>query len=389
VGISSLTAQLMNEASKNYTSEQMSKELEKLGSSISFSAGNSYTNVFVSSLTKNIDQTISLLNEKLFNPAFSQADFDRVRANQLEGILNDRKNASSLARNAFRALMFQGNVAALPVQGTLSSLKTLTRDDIENYYQTNYKPRRAQLIVVSDLEQASIAKKFAQLNNWSGHIGVNELQLLKPSYTPNAIYLINKDNATQSAIRIGQRSIKQDITGEFFELSLMNFTLGGNFNSRINMNLREDKGYTYGAGSSFYGNKFGGAMVISASVRADATIESLKEINKELANYRKDGISDDELSFMRSAINQQDALKYETPSAKLSFLAQILEHNLTPHFVKRRSDIVKGISKKRINDLAKQYLNSEDMAVVIVGDAKTLKPQLQELGYTVIDYVAP
>jgi len=388
-GISSITASLMNEASKNFTTEQMSKELEKLGSSISLSAGNSHTNVYVSSLTKNIDQTITLLNEKLFSPAFSDAAFQRVRANQIEGLLNDQKNAGSLARNAFRALMFQGTVAALPVQGTVATLKSLKLTDIKAYYKRNYKPKRAQLIVVSDLEQSIIAKKFDSLNNWSGHVGINELELLAPSYTKNAIYLINKDNAAQSAIRIGQRSIKQDISGEFFELGLMNFALGGNFNSRINMNLREDKGYTYGAGSTFYGNKFGGAMVVSASVRADATIASLKEFKMELANYRADGITDDELAFMRNAINQQDALKYETPSAKLGFLAQILEHNLTPEFVKRRSDIVENITKKRINELAKQYLNIEDMTIVIVGDAKTLKPQLQELGYAVIDYTAP
>ncbi len=388
-GIASITASLMNEASLNYTNEQMSQALEKLGSSISFSAGNSYTNVFVSSLTKNIDQTIALLNEKLFNPAFNEADFERVRANSLESILNNKKDASVQARNAFRALMFQGTIAALPVQGTVSTLKALTLEDVKKFYKTNYKPKRGQLIVVSDLAQKDISNKFDGLAKWNGHIGVNELQMLKPSYAKNTVYLINKDNAAQSAIRIGQRAIKQDISGEFYELGLMNFALGGNFNSRINMNLREDKGYTYGAGSLFYGDKFGGAMVVTAAVRADATIASLNEIKKELANYRENGITDAELTFMRSAINQQDALKYETPNAKLRFLGQILEHNLTPHFVKRRNDIVANISKERINDLAKQYLNSDDMTIVIVGDSKTLKPQLRELGYTVIDYTAP
>lgn len=388
-GIASLTASLMNEASKNFSNEQMSQALEKLGSTISFSAGNSYTNVYVSSLTKNLDQTISLLNEKLFNPAFNQSDFERVRANQLEGILNNKKNASVQARNAFRALMFQGTIAALPTVGTAATLKAITLDDVKNFYQRNYKPKRGQLIVVSNLAQQDIANKFDGLNKWQGHIGVNELQMLKPNYAKNTVYLINKDDAAQSAIRIGQRAIKQDITGEFYELGLMNFALGGNFNSRINMNLREDKGYTYGAGSVFYGDKFGGAMVVTASVRADATIASLIEIKKELANYKEQGVTDSELSFMRSAINQQDALKYETPNAKLNFLSQILEHNLTPQFVKQRNEIVKTISKKRINELAEQYLDTQDMAIVIVGDAKTLKPQLRDLGYTVIDYTAP
>ncbi|NRA62068.1 MAG: insulinase family protein [Psychrobium sp.] len=388
-GIAALTASLLNESTKNYSTEDMSKELQKLGSSISFAASNSYTNVFVSTLSKNIDKTIALLNEKLFNPSFSEADFNRLKSNQLEGIKNNQKDAGSLARNAFRALMFEGTVAALPGQGTLYSIERLSLKDIRNFYHRNYKPRRAQLIVVSDLSQEVMQGKFSEIEQWQGHTSVNELKLLQPHYVNNAIYLINKDKAAQSTIRMGQRSIKQDISGEFYQLNLMNFALGGNFNSRLNMNLREDKGYTYGAGSSFYGDKFGGAMVVSTSVRANATIASLKEIVKELQNFRSNGITDSELAFMRSAINQQDALKYETPSAKLNFLAQIIEHKLTPSFIKERSDIVTNITKQRINELARQYLNVEDMVIVIVGDAETLKPQLQELGYRVIDYVAP
>lgn len=388
-GLTSLTATMMNEATKNHSSEQMSKALQKLGSSISFSAGNNYTNVFVSTLSKNIDQTLALLNEKLFNPVFKEADFERIKANQIEGLINAQKDAGALSRNAFRALMFQGTIAALPGQGTVDSLKRLTLDDVEEFYQRNYKPKRAQLISVSDIEQAALMAKFESLKAWKGHTGVNSLKLLPPSYAKNSVYLVNKDNAAQSAIRVGQRSIKQDITGEFYELGLMNFALGGNFNSRINMNLREDKGYTYGAGSTFYGDNLGGAMVVSAAVRADATIASLKEIIKELNNYREQGITDEELTFMRAAINQQDALKYETPDAKLNFLAQIIEHDLAPSFVKERSQIVSTITKERINGLARQYLKIEDMAIVIVGDAKTLKPQLRDMGYRVIDYTAP
>ncbi|MGB0899516.1 MAG: M16 family metallopeptidase [Psychrobium sp.] len=388
-GLTSLTAAMMNEATKNYSSEQMSKALQKLGSSISFSAGNMYTSVFVSSLTKNLDQTIELLNEKLFNPVFKEADFERIKANQIEGLLNAQKDAGSLSRNAFRALMFQGTIAALPTAGTVDSLQRLTLDDVEQFYNRNYKPKRAQLITVSNLGEQALVSKFSRLKAWKGHTGVTELNLLPPSYAKNTVYLVNKDNAAQSAIRVGQRAIKEDITGEFYELGLMNFPIGGNFNSRINMNLREDKGYTYGAGSAFYGNKFGGAMVVSASVRADSTIASLKEIIKELKDYRENGIADEELSFMRAAINQQDALKYETPNAKLNFLAQIIEHDLTPEFVKKRASIVSNISKERINGLARQYLNIDDMAIVIVGDAKSLKPQLQEMGYSVVDYTAP
>jgi zinc protease len=166
----------------------------------------------------------------------------------------------------------------------------------------------------------------------------------------------------------------------------MNFPLGGAFNSRINLNLREDKGYTYGARSGFSADKFSGTFTASAEVRADVTDKSIVEFVNEIKGYQAEGITAEELSFMRNAINQQDALEYETPRAKLSFLAQILEHDLTPSFVKERAEIVKMISADEINALAKKHLILADMLMVVVGDAKTLKPQLEALGYEVVDY---
>lgn len=197
---------------------------------------------------------------------------------------------------------------------------------------------------------------------------------------------MNKDEAAQSAIRIGKRSITQDITGEYYKSYLMNFPLGGAFNSRINLNLREDKGYTYGARSGFTADKYSGRYTASAEVRADATDKSIIEFVNEIKAYQEKGITTAELNFMRNAINQKDALKYETPRAKLGFLAQILEHNLSSDFVKKRAEIVKSITAEEINALAKKHLNLKDMFMVVVGDEKTLTPQLEALGYEVVSY---
>ncbi|MGO3300784.1 MAG: M16 family metallopeptidase, partial [Pseudoalteromonas sp.] len=157
-------------------------------------------------------------------------------------------------------------------------------------------------------------------------------------------------------------------------------------NSRINLNLREDKGYTYGARTRFWGGETSGGFTASAAVRADATVASITEFNKELNNYAKNGISDEELMFMRQAINQKDALKYETPNAKLRFLAQILEHDLAPSFVKERNKIVSTITKEQVNELAAKHLNTKEMVYLVVGDAKTLRPELEKLGMKVVDY---
>jgi zinc protease len=242
------------------------------------------------------------------------------------------------------------------------------------------------VIVVSDLDQKKILKQLDVFSHWTGKGEELQLTLPKPNTKLGVIYLVNKDEAAQSAISIGKRSITQDITGEYYKSYLMNFPLGGAFNSRINLNLREEKGYTYGARSSFTGDKLSGVYAAGAEVRADVTDKSIIEFIKEIKHYAENGITDEELSFMRNSINQKDALRYETPRAKLEFLSQMLEHNLTADFIKTRSDIVDTITKQEINELAKKHLNINDMIIVVVGDEKKLRPQLEALGYEVVDY---
>ena len=258
--------------------------------------------------------------------------------------------------------------------------------DVKALYEQQVKPKDSEIILVSDLAKARVLQSLAIFKPLTGAGKKLSLDLPASKAKTGVIYLVNKDNAAQSAIRIGKRSLTQDVTGEYYRAYLMNFPLGGAFNSRINLNLREDKGYTYGARSYFYGDKFSGVYTASAEVRADVTDKSIVEFVKEIQHYADKGISDEELAFMRNAINQKDALKYETPGSKLSFLAQILEHNLSADFVKQRNEIVKNISKEEINALAQKHLNIKEMLMVVVGDAKTLKPQLEALGYEVIDY---
>jgi zinc protease len=385
-GVVSLLASMLNESTTKRSAEDMSKELQKLGSSVSIYSGTRYLNVHVSALTKNLDATLTLVTEKLLHPAFNEDDFTRNKSNAIQGAINSKKNAGYLASTAYRQLLEADNIAATSGSGSEASLNNITLADVKAFYLEQVKPVDSQLIIVSDLEQAAINKSLSVFDIWQGQGKPLTLTLAQPETKLGVIYLVNKDEAAQSAIRIGKRSITQDITGEYYKSYLMNFPLGGAFNSRINLNLREDKGYTYGARSGFRADKFSGYYTASAEVRADVTDKSIIEFVNEIKNYAENGITAEELTFMRNAINQKDALKYETPRAKLGFLAQILEHNLTPDFVKQRTEIVKNISAEEINALAKKHLNLDEMLMVVVGDAKILKPQLEALGYQVIDH---
>ena len=387
VGLSSMTASLMSESTQNYTTEEMSNALEKLGSQVSIYADKTHTNVYVSTLTKNLDATLKLVEEKLFRPAFNADDFERNKKQIIQNIQHSMKDAGYLASNTYSKLLYGDNIAALPSSGTLNSIEAITLDDVETFYKANFKPQGAQVIIVSDLSEADVEPKVkSALANWQGKGQSFDVDFTEPNVQSNVIYLVDKPGAPQSQIRIGKRDMVEDITGEFFKANLMNFALGGTFNSRINLNLREDKGYTYGARSRFWGDKTSGGFTASAAVRADSTAASITEFTNELNNYAQNGVTDEELMFMRKAINQKDALKYETPNAKLGFLAQILEFDLEPNFVKERNKIVSTISKEEINALAKKHLNAKDMIYLVVGDAKTLRPELEKLGMKVVDY---
>jgi len=385
-GLVSLLTSMLNESTTKRSAENMSKALQKLGSSIRISASDHYIKVNVNTLTKHLAATMILVNEKLLAPAFIENEFKRNQNNAIQGAINAKKNAGYLASTAYRQLLHADNIGAMPGGGNEHTIKMVTLADVKTFYATQVKPAGTQIIVVSDLPQTNVLEQLNVFKAWQGKGEALTLTLPKSDTKLGVIYLVNKDEAAQSAIRIGKRSITQDITGEYYKSYLMNFPLGGAFNSRINLNLREDKGYTYGARSGFSADKLSGTYTASAEVRADVTDKSIVEFINEIKNYAENGITEEELSFMRKAINQKDALKYETPGAKLGFLGQILEHNLTPDFVKTRSEIVETITADEINALAKKHLNLNDMLMVVVGDAKVLRPQLEALGYEVLDH---
>jgi len=206
-----------------------------------------------------------------------------------------------------------------------------------------------------------------------------------PALASNTLYLIDKEGAAQSEIRIGKRALPYDATGEYYRAGLMNFILGGAFNSRINLNLREDKGYSYGAFSGFNGSEERGSFRAQAGVRTDSTAASITEFLNEINGYQAGGIEADELAFTKSAIGQRDAREYETPFQKLRFLSNILTYNLPDGFVDTQNTILDNITAGEISGLAAKHLKTDEMTVVVVGDKATILPNLQELGFNIVE----
>ncbi|KAA9347175.1 M16 family metallopeptidase [Larkinella humicola] len=386
-GIAQLTAALMNEATQNFSNEEINAKLEKLGSNIQIYGSTEEIQVSVSSLTKNLDATLALVEEKMFRPKFATEDFVRLKKQQLELISNQSTQPVVIANKAYSRLLYGAdNIRAIPTSGTVKTVENISLDDVKAFYQQNFSPSVTNLVIVGDVEKTAILPKLDFLKKWAAKpVSLPKAPVAK-KIDKTRIYLIDKDKAAQSEIRIGYLTdLPYDATGEYYKAGLANYILGGAFNSRINMNLREDKGWTYGARSSFGSTKTPGPFTAQAGVKAAATDSSVVEFIKEITNYGKTGITEDELAFLKSSVGQRDALRYETSFQKALFLNQIIDYDLPGNFVEQQSQILQKMTKKEIDAIAKKRLPVNNLIITVVGNKSAIKPGLQRLGYEVVE----
>ena len=386
-GIANLTAQLMGESTKNQTAEAIGEALENLGGRVSISSGEENITVTISALTKNLDQTLAIAQDMMFQPAFDAVEFDRIKTQTLESIKNTVNQPKQLANNAFNELLYgKNNINAVPTNGTTESVESITLEDVVNYYNAYFSPKVAKMVIVGDVDQATILKKTAFLKDWTGTAYEWPAQPEAKTADIGKIYFMDKEGAAQSEIRIGYKTdMVYDPTGEYYKAQIMNFQLGGNFNSRINLNLREDKGYTYGARSYISATSEPGAYIAYAGVKKEATAASVKEFLYEMNNYAENGITDEELSFTKSSITLKEARDYETPNQKAGFLRKILDYNLSTNYVKEQSEILKNMTTEDIQALAQKHVDTKNMIITVVGDKATVLKELKELGYPVVE----
>lgn len=386
-GLANITALMMNEGTKKYPAEVFASELEKLGSSISVSADEEDISISVRCLTKKLDATLSLLEERLYGNAFNAEDFKRIKKQQLEAIANQKNQPTVIANNIFSKILYgDSHIKGIPMNGTLKTVENIELPDVIQFYNDNFTASLTTVVVVGDITKEEIIKKIGFLKSMPNKaVEISKGLTVTPVIEKTKIYLANKDKAAQSEIRIGYLALPFDAFNEYYKANLMNYNLGGNFNSRININLREDKGYTYGARSGFNGTKFSGVFRASAGVKTNATDSSVVEFMKEIKEFRENGVKAEELLFLKNSIGQKDALNYETGFKKAGFLSDIIDYELPKDFVDKRNAIIKLLSKEEIDIYAKKYLTYDKMAIVIVGDKSVIKPGLEKLGYEIVE----
>ncbi len=386
IGLAKMFAAMMNEDTQNYSAEQMQAELQKLGSSMSVYSGFDGITLRLQSLTRNLEKSLKLFEEQLLRPKFTEEAFSRIQKQSVEGFKQRKSQPASIADDVFPLINYGTTIFGSSQNGTEYTVKNLSLKNVEDYYNNYMTSRNAKLVVVGDVTENDILGKLGFLNKLPN----KEVKLPPTPAFPKAdktkVYVIDIPKAAQTEFRVGAiKDLKYDATGEYYRATLANYPLGGNFNSRVNLNLRENKGWTYGARSGFSADKYTGYFAFSSGIRADVTDKALTEVMNEMTNYTAKGITQEEIAFMQSSLGQRDALMYETGIQKAGFLDRILEYNLPNNFVDEQNKILANISKADIDKSVKKWMNPETMNILLVGDKNKIMPGLSKLGYEIIE----
>jgi zinc protease len=328
-----------------------------------------------------------LLQERMFHPKFSEDAFNRIKKQSLETFKLQKAQPAAVANTVFAKLNYgSNNILGISPDGTEETVKNITLDDVKSYYQNYMTSQDAKVVIVGDITQEEALSRLSFLNQ------LPKKKISLPSVNPSPavdktkVYLVDVPKAAQSEFRVGYATgLKYDATGDFYKAFLMNYPLGTGFTSRLNQMLRETKGWTYGAGSGFTGDKYTGRFQFSSGIRADVTDSALAEVMKEFRDYVENGPTEQEVKFMQSAIGQGNALSYETAAQKAAFIRRILEYNLSPDFVSQQTKILKGMTVAQMKANANKYLKPEKINILLVGDKAKILDSVKKLGYEVVE----
>ncbi len=379
-GVANLVGQLMNEGTANKTPLELEEEIELLGARINISSGNSSTSISVNALARNYEKTLALVQEMLLEPRWDEEEFELAKTSVINRIKRSKASPNYLASSTFNELVYgKDHIYAYDASGTIESVESITMDDLKAYYKAYLSPSIARFHIVGDISQDQVMSSLSALNEAWEPKEVKLPEFPSPKGPESSeIYFVDVPGAKQSVIQIGYLALARS-DGDYFPATVMNYKLGGSFNSVVNMILREEKGFTYGARTSFSGSLLPGPFRASSSVRSNATYESVQIFKESMENYRN-GISEEDLEFTKDALIKSNALRFETMYALLSMLNTISTYGLPDDYIKGEEEFIMNLSYDQHKELAQKYILPEKMYYVVAGDAATQLEPLMELG---------
>lgn len=380
-GLASFTAGLLRDGTSKRSSKDIAEQIDALGGTIASGSGLSTltSTVTTSGLLENLDQTLDIFADVVRNPTFPAGEVEKYKSRTLAQLQFQRSSPQFLAQEQFSRAIYGEHPAAFTTP-PVSSIKRLSSKDLANFHSTYYRPNNAILAIVGDVTLKEMLPKIERaFGDWQKAEVPATTIPSAPSQAASRIFLIDRPGSVQTVLQLGTLGIERT-NPNYFSLLLADRILGGGPAARLFMNLREDKGYTYGAYSGFSGSKFRGTWISSSEVRTDVTEGAMKEFMYELKRLRDEKVSADELENAKRAIVGNFALSLEQPQSLLQNIITQKIYDLPADYWDTYPQKVAAVTADDIQKVAQQYIDLDHLQIVAVGDAAKTRTILAKYG---------
>lgn len=374
-GLTDMLTGLLSEGTESRTSREIADEVARLGATLQAGANSDYTTVAASSLSTFSENILELMADIVLRPVFPENEVELAKQNTKESLKQQRAQPSFLASEMVARVMFGEHPYAVTAP-TPESIDATTRDRLVEFHRSQFVANNAVLVVAGDVERDSILRQIEGLfENWRpGDIVANDFAE-PPQRASRAAYVVDRPGSAQANIVIANSGITRT-SPDYFPMLLMHTVLGANASSRLFMNLREEKGYTYGAYSSLDARRAAGTFRATAEVRTPVTGDSLKEFFYELNRIRNEPVSEKEIADAKSYLTGVFPIRLETQEGLIDQLVQIKMFGLPNNYLELYRNQIQAVTIEQIQDVARRYLNPKEAAIIIVGDGAQLKDQI-------------
>ncbi len=384
-GTASLALTMLDEGTKKRSALEISEELQMLGASLGTFSDLDQSIVSLSALKENLDASLDIFADVILNPAFPEADFQRLKKQRLAQIQQEKASPIAVALRIFPGLLYgAGHAYGNPAtgSGTEASVQGMTREDMRTFHQTWFKPNNATLVVVGDATMAELQPKLERLfKDWRSG-GVPEKNLAQVAQKPGQeVYIMNRPGAIQSVI-LAAHVAPPKANPDEIAIETMNTILGGDFTARINMNLREGKHWSYGAGSLFWDARGQRPFIVYAPVQSDKTKESMQEIASELNGITSDRpATPDELDLAVKSQTLTLPGQWETNNAVINSIAEMVRFGYPDDHFDTYAGKIRSLNLSQVQAAAEKTLHPDKVVWVVVGDKEQIEPAIRELGF--------
>ena len=379
-GLASLTAAMLDEGAGSRSALQIADEIEFLGAALSSGSSFDASSVRLNVPVAKLADALPVMADVALRPTFPKEDLERVRQERLTALLQARDDAAAVAPVAFTRLVYGAQHRyGTAESGTEATLKGFSREDLRGFHESRYRPSASTLVVVGDIQPAKVLPLLEQaFGGWKGAEATPRAPLPKAAQSAaRQVYIVDMPGAAQSQVRIGWIGAARS-TADYFTLQVLNTVLGGSFTSRLNQNLREQHGYSYGAGSRFEMRLDAGPFFAAAGVQTDKTSEALREFFKELTAIRE-AVNDEELAKAKNYIALGFPGQLETIGELAARLEEMIVHSLPENYFERYIANIQAVRSADVQKAAATYIQPDRFVVLIVGDRKVIEPGIRAL----------